>query len=86
MKVWVIGPGFPLSHKKGAYFVPWAGGPGKEATDCRSLQKLLPAGLQATLPHQEAIPERSCRSPRVGVKRAFQEPLCHPGAQPGQTA
>lgn len=42
MKVWVIGPGFPLSHKKGAYFVPWAGGPGKEATDCHSLQKLLP--------------------------------------------
>lgn len=48
MKVWVIGPGFPLSHKKGVYFVPWAGGPGKEATDCSSLQQLLLSATSIT--------------------------------------
>lgn len=48
MKVWVIEPGFPLSHKIEAYFVPWAGGPGKEATDCCSLQQLLPSASSIT--------------------------------------
>lgn len=69
MKVWVIRPGFPLSHKIGAYFVPWAGGPGKEATDCRSLQQLLPSTSSITSSGSHSGKE--LQSPKSGSEEGF---------------
>lgn len=68
MRVWGLGPGFPFKPQNRAYFVPWAGRPGKEAIDGPS-----PAALQSasSITSSGSHPRKELQSPESGSEEGF---------------